>query len=146
MASETKAQRVRRLQREIDEVERNAHSLLERAEKKRENLAVIANRTEPEADFLMVRVRFDTNSKVYTYLLIKTPVGYFTTGYGETAHFTDWDAVCDWLESGDIAWHTGVELLAGTGELALPARGLAGVAGFDSSDHAVDPTGYDGRV
>lgn len=129
MASETKAQRVRRLQREIDSIESTI-------EKKRQQLQKIESRVEPEADFLMVRVRFDTNAKVYTYLLVKTPVGYFSTGYGDTAHFTDWDAVCDWLESRDIKWHTGVEVLAGTGEMALPAKGMAAMVGFDASDYS----------
>jgi hypothetical protein len=128
MASETKAQRIKRLQREIDSIEENI-------EKKRQQLQKIENRVEPEADMLMVRVRFDTNAKVYTYLLIKTPVGYFSTGYADTGHFRDWDAVCDWLESRDVVWHTGVEVLAGTGELALPAKGIAKVAGFDSTDY-----------
>ncbi len=121
--AETKEQRIRRLQREIDDHEARASRIYQTAEKKREKLALIANRpAEPEGDMLSVRVRYITSSIQYNYLIVKTQRGYFTTGSAEKSFFHSWDNLLDWLDSDDIAWHSGVEVLTGTGEIAFPAR------------------------
>lgn len=121
--AETKAQKVKRLQREIDSLEEQARQREMLAEKKREALVKIANRpSEPEGDDLRVRVQFNTTAKVYTYLIRKTPVGYFTTGTGTQAMFHTWDNLLDWLDSDDVRRHSGIEVLTGTGEVAYPQR------------------------
>lgn len=121
--AESKAQKIARLKNEINMAEDSARITLERAERKREKLALLSNRPgEPEGDMLAVRVRYRTNAIQYNYLIVKTSRGYFTTGTGDKAFFHSWDNMLDWLDGDDIAWHSGIEVLTGTGEVAFPAR------------------------
>lgn len=122
--AETKAQRVKRLRQEIDQIEERARRQMEAAERKRERLALIETRPAPpsEANMMHVRVKFRQTATIYTFLIVQTPAGYYTTGTYKNAHFSTWDALLDWLDAPDVQWHSGIEILAFTGEVAYPAR------------------------
>ena len=119
--AESKAQKIARLQREIDSIEQNAY---ERAEAKRAQLMKIVNRPAPpsESNMMHVRVKFRNTATIYTFLIIQTPAGYFTTGTNANSRFSTWDGLLDWLDSADVQWHSGIEMLALTGEMACPKR------------------------
>lgn len=121
---ETKEQRIARLRREIDQTEESARRTLESAERKRERLALIENRppAPSEANMMHVRVKFKGTTAIYTFLILQTPVGYFTTGTEKNSFFRTWDNLLDWLDSSDVQWHSGIEMLTLTGEMALPKR------------------------
>lgn len=58
----------------------------------------------PSRPRIAVDIRFSRKGKNYQYLLIKTSDGrWFSTGTKEgTKEFSDWNAVANWLLSGDI--------------------------------------------
>ena len=121
--AETKAQKIARLQREIDEAEARAQNQYRTAERKREKLLQIANRPpEPEENRFEVRVKFKNTPVLYSFLIVQTAKGYFTTGTGTNQWFRDWESLLDWLDSTDIESHTGLEVLTGTGEVSYPQR------------------------
>jgi hypothetical protein len=121
---ETREQRTKRLQREIDSLEAQAQQRLDLAERKREVLYRQTSRSsEPtEHSMFMSRVKFRGTSILYTFLFLKTPVGYYTTGSGRNASFRTWDSLLDWLDSEDVESHTGLEAIVATGEMAYPQR------------------------
>jgi hypothetical protein len=71
-----------------------------------------------------IDLRFKPGGKIYRFLLLQTPTGWYTTATGEAhSHFKSWDALLDWLDGDMIAEHTGLRRLASTQTApVLPAR------------------------
>lgn len=120
---ETREQKVARLKREIDQAELDAKRKWEIAEAKRIKLDAMSHRpSEPEWSAMQTRIKFVGSPILYTFLILKTPVGYYTTGQGKNAQFRTWDNLLDWLDSEDIESHEGLEALVATGEMMYPQR------------------------
>ena len=120
---ETRQQKIERLKREIEQAECEAGRRWEAAAEKRRRLDAMTNRpAKPEFATLMTRIKFYGTPVLYTFLILKTPIGYFTTGQGKNAQFRTWDLLLDWLEGDDIESHTGLEIMVPTGEMAYPQR------------------------
>jgi hypothetical protein len=125
---ETRAQKIARLKAMIDADEQAAARTIERAEKRREMLLTLAERpAEPTGyNMFMSRVKFKGTSIIYTFLFLRTPAGYYSTGSGKNSVFRTWDILCDWLDSDDIESHTGLEAIVETGETYYPERERGG--------------------
>jgi hypothetical protein len=108
-----------------DELVAKANELLKAAEELRSQAAQEAKYrypAEPHYPKGSISVKFRGNSQWYEYLVIRVPgKGYYTTGQGETAHFTTWRSFIDWLRSDDVAdCGKYTSLVLGTSELVVP--------------------------
>lgn len=53
-----------------------------------------------------VNVKFNPNGKMYKFLILRTPGGWYTTGTTpDTLRFDSWAALIDWLRGPDVHWH-----------------------------------------
>lgn len=61
--------------------------------------------TEPPFGYYRVGVRFVPDGPIFTYLLLPTTGGWYTTGVADQSHFASWQLLWEWLEGDSVAEH-----------------------------------------
>lgn len=109
-----------------DDLIAKANELLKAAEELKAQAAKEATQyrypAEPPFTRGSIAVKFRGNSQWYEYLVVRVPgKGFYTTGQGETSHFTTWRKFVDWLRSDDVAdCGKFTSLMLGTTEIVVP--------------------------
>ena len=61
---------------------------------------------EPDLDgdtVVWFQAQFPYSQKVYTYVALKTPIGWFTTGQKDVHKFRTWDDMLDWFDENNVS-------------------------------------------
>jgi hypothetical protein len=79
--------------------------------------------SKADGNMFGVNVKFSPTGKVYRFLLLRTPNGWYTTGTDQrNAHFETWTKLIDWLRGPDVYWHGALFTLIESGASVLEAE------------------------